>query len=250
MAGESPNETACVQLAWDKANEEVLGLEQEIESAVLAGVDCLLELAADGHEILEVERLFEQSFGTWNTKGQIDLVTRQEHALHVLDWKTCATLPSHTGFNLDPQVASYAWRAMEDYGVEECYAGRIYLRCAPKNIKITKLGKVAATSVTDYRGYRKWIAKHPETAIDDTKARARFGNWYRIDSMLLHKRMCASILEQMEKVAAEIDQNLEPHPNFRPKMCGWCEYSTACMAHTLTGQFDPGAGYDVEWPAQ
>lgn len=248
-SGVRPNEIECVRSAWDRANEEVFGLESEIEPGVLAGIDCLHELVSDGHEILEVERSFEQTFGTWHTRGQIDLVTKRDGILHVLDWKTCKNLPAPTGFNLDPQVASYAWRAMEDYGIEECYAGRIYLRAVPKKIEVTKKGKVSLQSTTDYRGYAKFVADWPEYAIDEKKARDRFGDWYRIDSLLLSKRMVGSILERMEKVAYEIDQGLEPHPNYRPKMCGWCDYSTACMAQTLTGVFDPAAGFDIELPS-
>lgn len=228
----------AVEDSWNYAQENgVLNAQDEVQTGIESGFRSLQDMLMDGHEVLAVEEPFEGGYGTWTARGVIDLITRVEGELYILDWKTKKTMPTPTEDAIDPQTALYAWHAMTKYGVEEATAGRIYVRAFVPDIRCTKKGPVSLTSKTTYQAYKRFIKRIPSAAIDDEKALARFGKGYRADTRYVARDYCEAVLAHCERVALEIKEERKPLCNFRPSFCPrFCEFHDICAASLLTGE--------------
>jgi RecB family exonuclease len=211
-----------------------------IGAATRAGVDFLRQ--ADIRQVLAVEQPFTMDVDGWTVPGVIDLAYEDHQGQHhILDWKTSDNLPQDTTGTLDPQTAVYALEWMQRHGLTWMYAGRCYLRLATPEITITKGTKnvpsrISLQSTLSGPDYLAYAAEHPEhtgTADDHQKALAKFGPWWRHHEDMVTRDYCRAGLVQWRAVAAEIEQNLTPLPNFRPKMCLRCEYLGPCTDRAL-----------------
>lgn len=236
-----PSSAEAVEKAYESAVEQrIIGKEREIRSGVLAGMDCLQDLLDDGHEILEAEKYIDTGYGSWKARGQIDLVTQREGTLYVIDWKCkFGGLGSSTALALDPQTTLYAWHEMQARGLDECMAGRVYLRSESPSFVVTKAGKLSLQSKCDRNAYAEHVALYPERAVADP---GRFGRWYRSDLDYITLEHCQAVLSRMEQVASEVDEQRAPLPNFRPERCPRCEYFAHCSTSTLLAPVD---GYSL-----
>lgn len=236
-----------IDSAVEKASElGLFGAEARIEWAVTAGYQYLQEMAEAGWEVLESEQFIETGYGTWNARGQIDLVMRRGEEVLVIDWKTCGKLPGCTSECIDPQTTLYSWAVMEQLGVDELTAGRVYLRTVDPRITLTKAGKVSKQSVCSFAAYKDFVKASPDACFGLEEAESKFGHWYREDTTRLTREHCEAILGTVEKIASEIDMNLEPHPNFRPKFCpNFCSHYAQCEADILKDAYTKPDGYEL-----
>lgn len=217
----------------------------EIQAGYRAGWDCLDFLLAEGHEILGAEIGGTMVFGQWSAPYRIDLVTRLDGLLYVLDWKTTGSMPQNTSDAVDPQTSAYAYAMMDQYGEDECVAGRAYLRVSAPNLQITAKGKVSLQSSIPLAYYKEYIERHPEHALPEGKAEAKFGTWYRIDEGYLTKDECAAILQIMAQISKRATQTTDYLPNFDARGCGWCPYQKECKELTLFGEIFEQQGIEI-----
>lgn len=222
------------------------GVLDEICAGFQAGWDCLAFRLAEGHEILGAEIGGTLVFGEWEAPYRIDLVTRLDGLLYVLDWKTTGTMPKNTSDAVDPQTSAYGYAMMERYGADECVAGRAYLRVSTPDLKITGQGKVSLQSSIPLAYYYQHIKEHPEHALPPGKAEARFGEWWRIDEGYLSKDECASILQTMAQVSKRASETATYLPNFDARSCGWCPYQKECKELTLFGEILEEQSIEIE----
>lgn len=241
----------AIDAALEKGSElGLFGADDKIRWAVHAGMDFLHQSLEEGYEILEAEQFLDTGFGQWKAKGQIDLVLRHGDDLVVLDWKTCSKLPGNTGECIDPQTTLYGWSIMEKYGVDELLAGRVYLRAAGEDIRVTKAGTVSKQSICSFPAYQTYVNEvSPTSCFGMEEAERRFGRWFRVDTTRLTRQSASAILSRLEKIVLEIEQGLEPHPSWRPKFCpNFCEHYDRCTAETILGQFEEKneEGYELK----
>jgi hypothetical protein len=213
-----------------------------VQAAVRAGHAYLM--AIECQEVLGVERKIQPVVGTWTPNGVIDFIWRDRYGnIHIDDWKTCKDLGEPTVGVPDGQTALYAHWALEHFGLEQVHAGRVYLRTEEPTFEITKgAGKFSLQNKVSYDDYTRFLESTPfgdSPALDDAKARERFGAWWRADIDIVTPRLALAILKDQRAVAQEIAQELEPVANRRPKFCIRCEYLSECVDRMTHGDFDP-----------
>lgn len=217
-----------------------------VRAATRAGYKFLqqVDLGAEHGGILAAELPFEMEIDGWEVPGVIDLVFADSYGNHhILDWKTSDSLPSSTVGMLDPQTAIYALYWMTVNNLTWMYAGRCYLRLESPEIKITKGGRVSEQSMCSLSDYKEWITQHPETAgtiVEQERAAVKFGPWWRHHEDMVSLDYCRGVVAEWRAVAHEIDQNLPPWANLRPKsvMCANCEYLGPCTDRILNQNVD------------
>jgi ATP-dependent helicase/DNAse subunit B len=236
-------ETLCVQLKIGNTLERTMPvalqqLEDELAysmpsvriratSALWAGYDFLM---SHNWQIVAVESAIDLNIDGWQIPGRLDLLARDEYGvLHLIDWKTERNTSSSTVGQVDLQTCIYAADTFRLFPDETTItAGRVYLRAAEPEIELTKAGKVSLTSTASWRDYQEFVAKEPDAAVDSVKAQEKFRTWYRADLSPVTPDMVRRVLETGAKIAREIDNHLEPLPNWRPKFCVRCEQRDAC----------------------
>lgn len=208
-----------------------------IAAATRAGADFIEQ--ADIAQLLAVEEKFRISIDGWDVPGVIDLAYVDSFGQHhVLDWKTSDNLPQDTTGTLDPQTALYAYHWMLKHDLTCMYAGRCYVRLKAPEIEITKGGRVSVQSSVSKADYLAYVKEHPEhagTAEEQEKAEAKFGPWWRHHEDAVTLDSCRAVLVDWRAVALEIEQNLRPLPNYRPKLCLRCEYLGPCIDRAMNG---------------
>lgn len=240
LMGDRRHFVDAVEAAHDELERLWLGAErveyEAVAAAVRAGCEYVESLGRI--EILGVEQRISVDFEGWTPNGGIDFLFVKDDLVHVVDWKTCKDLGEPTADIPDGQVSLYAWWAMEEYGLPDIVAGRVYLRCKQPGTELTQKGKFSLTNAISLSEYLEFVERHPEAAIDPLKAAQKFGPWYRADMGLITRRLATSVLRDQARVAAEIAERRAPVPNRRPKMCVRCSYLSQCVDRAVHGEVE------------